>query len=221
MSISIELFVVGTGGAAVEASWVVRRMSVSGSPLKIIGFADDKAELAGSKFEGIDVVGTPAQIAERFRGQDRYFHCAIGDNRVRAKIGAMLEAAGLIPISLVDPTAVVAPSATIGAGAYIAPFAFVGPHAQVGRHVLINVSASVGHHSVVGDFAQLCPGARVSGKANLGAFAFVGSNGVVSPGVQLGDGATLGACSFAARGIPARATALGVPAKVLAVPPSP
>ena len=188
---------------------------------EVIGFADDAPSTHGSILDGIPVLGAVEMILRRLQGEVIWFHCAIGFNGARKKVTALAEAAGLRPASLVDPSAVISASAKIGEGSYVAPHVFVGPEARVGRHVLLNVGSSVGHHVVVGDFGQLCPGARVSGKARFGAGAFVGSNGVVGPGLEIGEWATVAAASFAARDVPARATALGVPAKILAVPPSP
>ena len=45
----------------------------------------------------------------------------------------------------------------------------------------------------------------------------MGSNAVVGPGVTLGLESVLGAASFAARDIPDRVTAMGVPARVVAL----
>jgi sugar O-acyltransferase (sialic acid O-acetyltransferase NeuD family) len=145
----------------------------------------------------------------------------VGRNSLRRTWAALFEERGFAPATLIDPTAVVAASAAVGAGSYLAPHAFVGPGARIGRHVLVNVGASIGHHSAVEDFAQVCPGGRVSGHARLGAGAFIGSNGVVAPGVQVGAWAVVGAASLAARDVPERFSAIGVPARMVAVPDRP
>lgn len=212
-----KLLLIGAGGAGLEALMVARR-SLDWQ-WEILGFADDAVDTHGLSVGGLPVLGAVELTLNQYQGRGIWFHCAIGSNKSRKKVAALAEAAGFMPASLVDPSAVISTSARIGAGSYVAPSVFIGPDAQVGRHVLINVSASVGHHAVVDDFGQLCPGARVSGKVRFGVGAFVGSNGVVGPGLNIGEWATVAAASFAARDVPARATALGVPAKILAVPP--
>lgn len=191
------------------------------SPWMVVGFADDGIA-EGTKILDLLVLGPISDVLRLRAGPgSTAFHCGIGSNAVRGRLAAEAERLGLIPASLIDPSAVVAESATLGGGCYIGPHSFIGPEARLGRHVLVNAGASVGHHSDVGDFAQICPGARLSGKVRLGAAAFVGSNGVVAPGVQVGANATVGAASFAARDVPDRATAIGVPAKILAAPAPP
>ena len=216
-----DLIIIGAGGAGLEALWVARRQTGErGGSVgwNVLGFADDKPSLRGVGFDGAEVLGSSTELIARFRGRTVKFHCAIGNNRVRARIAALWEQAGFGAATLVDPTAVIAGSASIGLGCYIAPSAFIGPAARIGEHVLINVGASVGHHVQIGDFGQLSPGARLSGYTVAGAGVLFGSNAVTVPGIQVGEWATVAAASLAVRPVPAGGTALGVPAKILAAP---
>jgi len=208
-----RLIIVGAGGAGSEALFVAARMT---GEWEVVGFCDDAPRLKGAVLEGVPVLDGVEGVIARYGADSLWFHCAVGRNDTRKRIAERLEAAGFRPATLVDPTAVVAPSAVVGAGTYVAPLAFAGPGARIGRHVMINVHASVGHHSAVGDFAQLCPGARLSGGAVMGEGAFIGSNAVTVPLVRVGEWATLGAASLAARDVPPRVTAIGVPAAVRA-----
>jgi acetyltransferase EpsM len=140
---------------------------------------------------------------------------AIGNNAVREKISAWLDASGRAGFTIVHPTAVVSPTAALGAGAYVAALSFIGPNARLGRHALINVGASAGHDCVLGDCVQLCPGARVSGCAEVGSGSFIGSNAIVAPQVKLGRGVRLAAGSFAAKDMPEGSYGVGIPAKIL------
>lgn len=214
-----KLIIIGGGGAGLEALLVAQRSGEA--EWNILGFADDSTALQGRTLVGVPVMGSIDAVMKLHAGAEVWFHCAIGSNPTRERLAGAWEAGGFRAATLVDPTAVVAASATIGAGSFIAPQVFVGPEAKIGRHCLINVGASVGHHSVCGDYAQACPGARISGHCELGAGAFIGSNGVVAPGLTIGPKAVVAAASLAARDVPAGGTALGVPAKILAVPPKP
>ena len=214
-----KLIIVGAGGAASEAFWVWQRLGLQGGEcFELLGFTDDNPDRSGQPFEGSHILGTAVQIAQRFAHQEVHFHCAIGHNRARQRLGPLLEQAGLIPVSLIDPSAIVAPTASIGQGTYIGPLSIVAPHAQVGRHVLINTHVGVGHHAQVGDFAQLCPGVRVSGGCKIDTGAFLGSNATVHPGLTIGEGATIGANSFVIRSVKPRFSMLGVPARIVSRP---
>ncbi|MGA3006380.1 MAG: acetyltransferase [Opitutaceae bacterium] len=207
-----SLIIIFAGGAGIEAAWVARRMG----GWTIEGFADDAAALRGTTICDTPVLGTVQGVLDKYQGSAPYFHCASGDNRLRARLAGLFEARGFRPATLIDPSAIVATTARIGAGCYLAPQVFVGPEAVLQHHVLVNVAASLGHHCIADDFVQICPGARISGKARLETGAFVGSNGTVAPGIRIGEWSSLGAGSLAARDIPPRVSALGVPARVTA-----
>lgn len=211
------LIIVGAGGLGMEAHWVARNMNASGRGAKweVLGCADDDPALVNQTVDGMRVLGTAAEVAKERNSQSIYFHCAIGDNRIRKRIVEIYRAAGFMAATLIDPTAVVAETAVIGEGCYIGPQSNVSPFARVGQHVLINTQVSAGHHCVLGDFSQLCPGARISGQCQVGEGGFIGSNAVMAPGVKTGDWATVGAASFALRHVPAGATVVGNPARVV------
>jgi len=211
-----NLIIIGAGGAGLEALLVARRMG----GWKIEGFADDALSLTGTSVEGVPVLGTLEDVVSNNGGAGVHFYCSLGNNRTRKAKAELFESRGFLPATLIDPSAVVAESAGIGEGAYIGAQVFVGPQAVVKRYVIVNVSASVGHHSVTEDYAQICPGARISGYVKLGEGALVGSNAVVVPGVAIGDWSVLGAASFASRDIAARLSAIGVPARVIAPAPN-
>jgi sugar O-acyltransferase (sialic acid O-acetyltransferase NeuD family) len=217
MSSNSKILIIGAGGAGTDALCVAQRMLAAGTATfaGVHGFADDNPALAGTAFDGIPVLGTVAQVVAAFGGGDRLFHCAVGGNQPRQKLALLLEAQGWQAVSLIDPSAIVAASARIGAGTFVGALSFVAPQACVGRHVIVNINASIGHHSQCGDFVQICPGARISGYASLGEGVLVGSNGVVAPGVTVGEWATVGAASLAVRDVAARTLAVGVPARRL------
>lgn len=214
MSTLSKLIIAGAGGAGLEALLVARRMGV----WDILGFADDAPALAGKSAGGVAVLGTLHRVASDYAEKETQVHLAFGQNALRMQWAAFFKGRGFRPATLVDPSAVFADSSTVGEGSYLAPHVFVGPQARIGRHVLVNVGASIGHHSHLEDFVQVCPGGCVSGNVRLGPGSFVGSNGVVAPNVRVGAWAVVGAASLAARDVPEHYSAIGVPARALAVP---
>lgn len=216
---TIDLIIVGAGGAAVEAVWVARRQNaLSAARWNILGFADDNPKLKGTVLDGLPVLGTSAEAVNTLPSARTYFHCAIGNNRARQRLAGLWEDAGFVAATLIDPAAIVAETAKIGSGTYIAPGTVIAPMASVGRHVLINSNAGVGHHAKIGDFAQLCPGVRANGGCSIDTLAFLGSNAVVHPGITIGEGASVGAGSFVIRSVKPRHTVLGVPARIMSRP---
>ena len=208
------LVIIGAGGHGMEVLWVSARMSldpVFGS-WNVLGFVDDRPSLRGRSVEGLPVLGSVDEFLEIYRGRPLYFHCAIGSNVQRQRLAEKFEHEGFQPATIMDPMTVVSPRAHIGPGCYVAPRCYIGPYAQLGRHVLVNVGASVGHHSAMGDYAQACPGVRVNGHCVVERLAFLGSNSVIHPGKRVGENTTVAAGSFVVRDAPPNSLVVGVPA---------
>jgi sugar O-acyltransferase (sialic acid O-acetyltransferase NeuD family) len=208
------LVIIGAGGHGMEVLWVSARMSlepVFGS-WNVQGFVDDRPTLRGKMVEGLPILGSVQEFLESHRGRPLYFHCAIGNNQQRQRLAETFEREGFQPATIMDPMTVISPRAKIGAGSYIAPRCYIGPLAQIGRHVLVNVGASIGHHSIMGDYSQACPGVRVNGHCVVDRLAFLGSNAVVHPGKHVGENATVAAGSFVVRDAPPHTLVIGVPA---------
>jgi sugar O-acyltransferase (sialic acid O-acetyltransferase NeuD family) len=211
------LVIIGAGGHGMEVLWVAARMSlepVFGS-WNVLGFVDDRPSLRGRVVEGLPVLGSVQEFLESHRGRPLYFHCAIGSNAQRQRLAELFEREGFQPATIMDPMTVVSPRAKIGPGSYVAPRCYIGPLAQIGRYVLVNVGASVGHHSVMGDYSQACPGVRVNGHCVVEKLAFLGSNSVVHPGKRVAENTTVAACSFVVRDTQPNTLVVGVPAMTL------
>lgn len=147
---------------------------------------------------------------------DEVFVVASGDPAVKATLVTKIENAGGVLITVVHPTCYVAPNAKIGAGAILCPFAFVGPEAVLEPHVTMNVHSGCGHNAHLGRYSVLSPYASVSGAAEVGAQAFLGSHAFVAPKTRVGEKAKLASGAHVMTDVPAKALALGNPARCIA-----
>jgi sugar O-acyltransferase (sialic acid O-acetyltransferase NeuD family) len=134
----------------------------------------------------------------------------------RAFAAAEARAAGLERFpALVDASAVVARTAALGEGVSVNALAVVGARSRLGRFVLVNRSASVGHDAELHDFVTLGPGAVLAGHIVIESGAFVGAGAVIAPKVRIGLNAVVGAGAVVVHEVPAFATVVGNPARVL------
>jgi acetyltransferase-like isoleucine patch superfamily enzyme len=81
--------------------------------------------------------------------------------------------------------------------------------------VVINRSASVGHHCFLDDYASLGPGVTLTGNVWVGNGSCVGAGSVVLPDVRIGDGAIVSAGSVVRRHVRPGAVVAGNPARVI------
>jgi sugar O-acyltransferase (sialic acid O-acetyltransferase NeuD family) len=219
-----RVIIVGCGGLGREVLWAARRAQAQTPDwtAEIVGFTAETAPHGNQSLDGLPFLGlTSKGLLEVSPAAPTHFICAIGDNRARKRLCGILESLGLIPFTVIDPSVAIGPMVEIGYGSYIGAGSIISPSSRIGRHVVINHACSIGHDSNMGDFSQACPGTRISGWVQVGEGALLASNAVAAPKVSIGPWAILGASSMASRDLPAEATAIGIPAKIVFQRPSP
>ena len=139
--------------------------------------------------------------------------------------------------STIEPLTRIVNSAnvSIGRGCLIkeAVYLRAGPGGKItlGDRVAINSHTRIyGHGGVtIGDDTQLGPGVTITTTdhdfandlearfipVTMGQRVWVGANVTILPGVEIGDHAVIGAGAVVSKSIPARAVAVGVPARVI------
>jgi sugar O-acyltransferase (sialic acid O-acetyltransferase NeuD family) len=207
------LYVFGASGHGKVVAEAARR---SGA-YWIRGFLDDDRALWGGEWAGAPIVGGRDWLSSIEDGAP--IALGVGDNRVRCLIALAVTANRHQLATVVHPSAVVAPSARVEAGAYLGPLAVVHADATLGRGCIVNSSAVVEHDCRLDDFVHVSPRAVLGGAVRVGEGVHVGLGAAVLPGVSLGPWAILGAGAVLIRSLSPGATAVGVPARVLAPHP--
>ena len=213
-----KIVVIGAGGFGTEAIWVLEEMNKAGSVeagWEIIGFADDDVMKKGQLYYDYETLGTPEEVAEKYIGQEIWYFCAIGSNRIRYDVVQRLDNLGWKAATLVHPSVIVARNVVIAEGTYIGAGAILCPNVNIGRHVVVNTRVAVGHDAVVEEFSQLCPGAQINGFCVIAQGAVVGSNASIMPGKFVGIDATVGGNSQVVCNVKDGVSVYGVPALVI------
>ena len=120
----------------------------------------------------------------------------------------------------------VGPYAHLRGGSEIGPRVHIGNFAEL-KNARLAAGVKVGHFSYIGDAtlgAETNVGAgtitanfdgRNKHRTEIGARAFIGSDTILRAPVRLGDGARTGAGSVVTKDVPAGATVVGVPARIV------
>ncbi len=140
---------------------------------------------------------------------------AIGDNATREAIVLQVDDFGIACATAISRFAMVSQYATILDGAAVLPGAVVNAATTIGRGAIVNTNASIDHDCVIGDFAHVAPGVAVCGGVTVGVRALIGVGARLLPGVSVGDDAVVGAGAVVVHDVPAGATVIGVPARVV------
>lgn len=202
-----DLVLLGAGG---HAKVVLENLQAQGEH-RIVGALDPSPSV--EELLGIPVLGGDEQLGPLRRAGVEYVFVAVGDNRLRRRIGSQAVELGFRLANAIHPAATISPSARLGVGVAIMAGAVINAAAEVADLVVLNTGALIEHDCTVGPAAHLAPGAAIAGGVRIGEEAFLGTGARVIPGVQIGARATVGAGAVVIRDVPHDAVAYGVPAQ--------
>ena len=144
-----------------------------------------------------------------------YYITAVGDNRVRQRLAALADAAGLTPWTLRHPSAQVGLECTIDVGNCLAPGTVLTRAIRLGRHCIVNVGATISHDCQIADFVNINPGVTICGDVAIEEGCYIGAGATVIDKVSIGAWTTVGAGAVVVEPLPGGVLALGVPARAV------
>ena len=204
--------IVGAGGHGREVLDVVEAMNQRESAFEVLGFLDDTSD-GGDVLarRGVGVVGTVADLASTRAD----YLVAIGSPEVRRRVDSIATQWGLRAAIVVHPSATIGSDIVLGPGAVVTAGVRLTTNVRLGRHVHLNVNATVSHDCRIDDYVTLNPGARACGNVTLREGVTLGAGATVIPGRTVGAWTVVGAGAVVVHDLPARVTAVGVPARPL------
>ncbi|MFD1468831.1 acetyltransferase [Hymenobacter caeli] len=208
------LVIFGAGGLGREVLDLVRQLNAAGAGWDVRGFYDDAAPAAPT-VAGLPYLGTSAAL--NATAEPLAVAVAVGSSAGRAAVAGRLTSGQLAFPALVHPGVVLGPAQRIavGAGCVIQQGCILTCDITLGRFVLLNLGCTVGHDAALGDFCSLMPRVNVGGAARLAPGVYLGTGATVIQGISVGEDTTVGAGAVVVRDLPARVTAVGVPARVI------
>ncbi|WP_019180083.1 NeuD/PglB/VioB family sugar acetyltransferase [Microbacterium yannicii] len=202
-----------SGVLLIGASGLAREVLAAGIR-GVAGILDDDEALHGTEIDGVRVLGSVADAANR---EESLLAC-VGSGAGRRTIVDRLRQAGVDEsryATFAADSARIGRSSDVGSGSILLEGVVVTAHASVGHHVVVMPNCTITHDDEIGDFATLAAGVSLGGTVRIGEAAYVGMNACVREGLSVGADATIGMGAVVLADVPNAQTWAGVPAAPL------
>lgn len=206
-----KIAIFGAGGFGREVKWLIDDINGLNPVWDFIGYFDDDF----SHVTNIDPLLFLGGMAELNAWKEELAVVfAVGNPLVKRKIFQKINNLAIIYPKLIHPNVCMGKSnVQIGEGAIICAGNIITVDINIGKHVILNLSCTVGHDTIIGDFASFMPAVNISGEVNIGEAVYAGTGAKIINRLEIGAETIVGAGAVVAKSLPARCTAVGIPAK--------
>ena len=151
---------------------------------------------------------------------EKYVQIAIANSHVREKIAQRLKMDGIQLWSIIADNVVLMDQLELDEGSALSPFVTIGSNVRIGKCFQANLYSYVEHDCVIGDFVTFAPGVKCNGNIHIHDHAYIGAGAMIKQGkpddpLVIGIGAIVGMGAVVTKSVPAGATVVGNPARIV------
>ena len=214
----IKLYAIyGASGCGRSLMPVARQQLARESDASEIVFIDDALESVA------DVNAHRAMNYLAFLNEtasEKYVQITIANSHVREKIAQRLKMDGIHLWSIIADHVVLMDQIELAEGSALSPFVTIGSNVKIGKCFHANLYSYVEHDCVIGDFVTFAPGVKCNGNIHIQDHAYIGAGAMIKQGTPdqpliIGAGAVVGMGAVVTKSVPAGATVVGNPARIV------
>ena len=207
----------GASGCGRSLMPVARQQLARESDASEIVFIDDALESV-VEVNGHRVMNYLAFLNET--ASEKYVQIAIANSHVREKIAQRLKMDGIQLWSIIADNVVLMDQLELAEGSALSPFVTIGSNVKIGKCFHANLYSYVEHDCVIGDFVTFAPGVKCNGNIHIQDHAYIGAGAMIKQGIPdqpliIGAGAVVGMGAVVTKSVPAGATVVGNPARIV------
>lgn len=207
-----DIAIFGVGGFGREVLALIKDINKVKPTWNIVGFFDDGYE-KGEMFNGLPNLGKVEDLNEWKTPLS--LTLAIGSPAIKKKVLDRIKNALIDYPTLIHPSVWIGDEefVEIGKGCIMCAGVMITTNVQIKDFVILNLQCTVGHDTIIKDYAAFMPTVNISGEVTIGEGVYVGTGAKIINQLEIGDYTIVGAGAVVAKTLPAKCTAVGVPAK--------
>jgi len=207
-----KIAIIGAGGFGREVKWLIDCINTANPTWNFIGYYDDDLTsrkdipefLLLGKIEEINTIEEPLALV-----------IAIGNPLIKEKILNQITNKNIFFPTLIHPTTIIGNDVKIGTGCIICANNILTCNIELHQFVTLNLACTVGHDTLIQSYTSIMPTVNVSGEVTIEKNVYIGTSAKIINQISIGANSIIGAGAVVTKNIPANATAVGVPAKVI------
>lgn len=207
-----KIAILGTGGFARELATLVQNINAVIPTFDLIGFVDGSLS-KGTLINGYPVIGDDEEINKTT--EELGLVLAFGDPKLKKKVKDKFTNPLIFFPTLVHPSVIIGDKrfVEIGEGCIICAGCIITTNIVIKNFVTLNLQCTVGHDTIIKDYSSFMPSCNISGEVNISEGVYCGTGVKIINLTSIGEYTTVGAGAVVTKPLPAKCTAVGVPAK--------
>jgi sugar O-acyltransferase (sialic acid O-acetyltransferase NeuD family) len=207
-----KIAIIGAGGFGREVKMLIDQINHYEKKHEFIGFFDDNVE-SETIINGFKVLGSINELVQIDYNLEIVI--SIADPMIKKKMYETLNKNSFLSFpSLIHPNVLIgSDDVLIGYGSIICASNIITVNVSLGNFVILNLGCTIGHDTKIGDYCSFMPSVNISGEVIIENSVYVGTGAKIINLVTIGNSTIVGAGAVVSKSLPAKCTAVGIPAK--------